>query len=135
MSGEDHWDVLVVEDEPVVRGAVERVLSAQGLRVATAPDAESALAHPAARACRVVVCDLVLPGLSGLDVLRTLGETRPELPVVIMTGYASQDAMARARDAGASSFLPKPFDEEELSSAVRSALDAANGRGARKEGP
>ena len=135
MTDSNSWDVLVIEDEDVVRAAVERVLTAQGLRVATARDAEAALAHPAARRCRVVVCDLVLPGLSGLDVLRTLGETRPELPIVIMTGYASQDAMARACDAGASSFLPKPFDEEELSCAVRSALEAAEGRLAQKEVP
>jgi DNA-binding NtrC family response regulator len=122
------WDVLVVEDEPVVRGAVERILSAEGFRVAVTEDAEAALTHPAADECQVVLSDLVLPRQSGLDLLRALGERRPDLPVVIMTGYASAEAMARARECGASAFLPKPFDEAELLDATKGAMADVSAR-------
>ena len=116
------WDVLIADDEEVVRKAVERVLGAEGLRVAAAADARSALTHPAAAGCRLVLCDLMLPDQSGLDVLRALRAARPGLPIVLMTGYVTADNAAAALAAGAAGFLPKPFDETELLAAVQSAL-------------
>lgn len=115
-------DVLVIDDEPVVRAAVRRVLEANGLRVATADDAASALAHPALVNCRLVLCDLMLPDRSGIEVLRALARRRPGLPVVLITGYATPDHAARARNAGAAAFLAKPFEATELMDCVRQAL-------------
>jgi len=117
-------DVLVIDDEPVVRAAVRRVLEAHGLRVATADDAESGLRHPGLATCRVVLCDLMLPDRSGADVLRELVERYPGLPVVMITGYATPDHAVRAREAGAADFLAKPFDAPELMASVRRALGA-----------
>jgi DNA-binding response OmpR family regulator len=113
------WDVLVVDDEPVVRDGITRVLSAEGLHVATAPDGRSALLHPAAATCRLVLCDVMLPDLSGLEVLRELRARRPDLPVLLMTGYALSDLAGRAADAGAADVLAKPFDASELLAATR----------------
>jgi DNA-binding NtrC family response regulator len=115
-------DVLVIDDEPVVRAAVRRVLEANGLRVATADDAGSALAHPALARCRLVLVDLMLPDRSGIEVLRELAGRRPGLPVVLITGYATPDHVVRARDAGAAAFLAKPFEANELMDCVRRAL-------------
>jgi len=115
-------DVLVVDDEPVVRDAVTRVLAAVGLTVETAPDAETALASPAAATCRMVLCDLMLPGESGLHLLRQLRARRPDLPIAMITGYATPANAESVREAGATAFLPKPFDEDELLSLVRHAL-------------
>jgi DNA-binding NtrC family response regulator len=120
-------DVLVVDDEPVVREAVRRVLGAQGLDVATAGDAAAGLAHPAAATCRLVLCDLMLPDRSGMDVLAELARRRPGLPVVVITGYATPDHAARAREAGAADFLAKPFDAKELVDTVRRALGYPGG--------
>jgi len=116
-------DVLVIDDEPVVREAVRRVLEADGLRVATAEDAMSGLGHPALAACRLVLCDVMLPDRSGIDVLRELAHARPDLPVVLITGYATPDLAERAREAGAAAFLAKPFEAFELTECVRRALE------------
>ena len=122
MSG---CDVLVIDDEPVVRKAVRRVLEASGLRVVTAADAASGLGHPAIAECRLVICDLMLPDRSGTEVLRELAARRPGLPVVLITGYATPDLAVRAREAGAAAFLAKPFEARELVDCVRRALARA----------
>jgi DNA-binding NtrC family response regulator len=120
-------DVLVIDDEPVVRAAVRRVLEADGLRVATADDGALGLAHPALASCRLVLCDLMLPDRSGMDVLHEVARRRPGLPVVLITGYATPDHAARAREAGAADFLAKPFEAKELVDAVRRALGRRGG--------
>ena len=115
-------DVLVIDDEPVVREAVRRILEGDGLRVEGAEDGASGLAHPAARTCRLVLCDLMLPDLPGMEVLKSLHAERPDLPIVMITGFATPDHALRARDAGAIDFLAKPFEAGELLEAVRRAL-------------
>jgi len=125
MAGGDQsrWDVLVVDDEEVVRNVAVRVLGAEGLRVVVAQDAGAALAHAALDSCRVVLCDLMLPDRSGLDLLREIRQRRQDVALICTTGYATRDQMELAEQAGATVFLPKPFDEDELLSAVRRALD------------
>lgn len=120
------WDVLVVDDEEVVRKGIERVLGGDGLRVASAASGCAALDHPAAAACRLVLCDLMLPDLSGIEVVRRLRAARPDLPALIMTGYVTAGSAAQALRAGAAGFLPKPFDEAELRAAVGDALVGGN---------
>jgi DNA-binding NtrC family response regulator len=124
MSGD--WDVLVVDDEPIVCASIRMVLEARGFRVATVADGHSALAHPAADECRLVLCDLMLAESSGLDVLHALHRRRPKLPVVMITGYATAESAVQATQAGAAGFLPKPFDETELVNLVRDALQPAD---------
>lgn len=128
----ERWDVLVVDDEPVVRDAIRMVLEAGGLRVATVADRRAALAHPAADHCRLVLCDLMLPESSGIEVLRALRARRPGLPVVMITGYATAEVAVESLQCGAAGFLPKPFDDTELMNQVRQAL--AKGDAAGKEG-
>ena len=116
------WDVLIVDDEPVVRGAIHRVLAAEGFSVAEADDARCGLAHPAAVTCRLLICDLMLPDQPGIEVIHTLRELRPDRPVITITGYTTPENVRRAREAGGVAFLPKPFDAPELLAAVRRAL-------------
>ena len=120
-------DVLVIDDEPVVRDAVRRVLEADGLSVATAEDAAAGLAHPAARDCRLVLCDIMLPDRSGHEVLAALRAMRPALPVVLITGFATPDHAARAHEAGAADFLAKPFEVGEPLDVVRRLLAVGAG--------
>ena len=115
-------DVLVVDDEPVIGEAIRRVLAAHGLRVAVAPDIASARAHPGLARCRMTICDLMLPDGFGSDLVRDLRARRPDLPVVVITGYATAASAVAARQAGAEGFLPKPFDEDELLAVVRRVL-------------
>jgi len=118
-------DVLVIDDEPVVCDGIRRVLEAAGFSVAIAADGATALAHPAAGGCRLVLCDLVLPDGEGGEIVRALRRRRPGLPVVVVTGYATADQASRALRAGATAFLAKPFEESELLGAVRRALGEA----------
>ena len=118
----ERWDVLVIDDEPVVCDAVRRVLGAEGLRVATASDGVMGLGHAAAATCRLVLLDLMLPDRSGFEVLRAFRARRPDLPVVVITGYATHESARRAMEEGAADYLPKPFEESELLAVVRRAL-------------
>ncbi len=116
------WDVLVVDDEPVVLNGIRLILDAAGLRVATVADAGSALAHPAAADCRLLLCDLMLPDCSGIQLIEKARAARPDLPVVMITGYGTPENTARAMEAGVSDFLYKPFTESELLTVVWRAL-------------
>lgn len=115
----ERWDVMVVDDEPVVREGVRRVLTEAGWQVAMVADAQSAFSHPAIRHCRLILCDLMLPDQSGIEVLRIIRSRRPRLPVVMISGYATTENAIRAQEAGASDFLAKPFEEDELLEMVR----------------
>lgn len=118
-------DVLVVDDEPVVRDAVLRVLAAQGLRVTCVDSAEAALRQVGRTEFALVVCDVMLPHMSGLELIGALHERVPATAILAITGYATGDVAAQAVAAGASAFLPKPFDPEELSDQVRHVLAGA----------
>jgi len=118
-------EVLVVDDEPVVSDAIRLVLRDEGLTVTAVGDAESALVHPALDRCALVLCDLMLPGLSGLDALRAMRARRAALPIVMITGYATPAQEDMVLAAGATAFLPKPFDESELLTLVRRVLAQA----------
>jgi len=122
-------DVLVVDDEAVVRDAILKVLHAEGFSVAAAADAAEATAHPATGSCRLVLCDLMLPDASGAALVGRLRAKRPRLPVVMMTGYLSAgEGLPDAASPSASTwtgFIRKPFDTYELLAAVRQALGAA----------
>jgi DNA-binding NtrC family response regulator len=119
----DAWDVLVIDDEAVVRGAVRLILGGEGWQVAVAGDAAAGLAHPALRTCRLVLCDMMLPESDGLDAVREMRRRRPEVPIVLITGYATAENAARAIEAGATAFLAKPFDVAELLNQVRPVLE------------
>lgn len=114
-------DVLVVDDEAVVRDVVVRVLQAAGFRIAVAADGSAALAHPAADTARMVLLDVMLPDQSGLDVMLALRLRRPRLPFVLMTGYTLSPALASGESLGIP-ILAKPFDDDELLAAVGSVL-------------
>ncbi len=126
------WDVLVVDDEAVVRGGVKLVLEPEGLSVAQAATVAEALASDALNECRLLLCDLMLQGESGLEVVSEARRRRPALPIVLMTGYATDDNAALGAQSGATDFLAKPFDDVELLDQVRRVLGDA--RADEKEG-
>lgn len=119
------FDVLLVEDEPVVREAAARILRPEGVTVDRVEDVAAALVRLRGATHRVVVADLMLPGFSGFDLLERVSGERPELPVILVTGYATIENALAAFKKGAFDFLPKPFDVPELLGVVRRALRAA----------
>lgn len=115
-------DVLMVEDDRVVRAAVARLCRAEGLQVADGDSVDAALALLGESRFRLAVVDLMLPGRSGSELLRVMSAESPETPVIIVSGYATSDNAVESLRAGAFDFLPKPFDVEELLGVVRRGL-------------
>jgi two-component system KDP operon response regulator KdpE len=115
--------VLVIDDDPSVRVALAELLDEAGFKVSSASNGYSGLRLASLERPRVVLLDLGLPELSGLDVLRELrgsAETR-EVAVIVITGYSSR--IAEARVAGADLVVEKPFDLDELLAAVHTAVN------------
>lgn len=102
--------VLVVDDEDVVRGVLQRILEKRGHRVILAEDAESAVNALAAERFQLVISDKNLPGMTGLDLLKDLKQRAPDTDLILMTGYASMDSAIEALNLGAAGYLEKPFE-------------------------
>jgi DNA-binding NtrC family response regulator len=105
---EDKIRVLVVDDEEVVRLGYRRVLSTDSFRVMAAGNGPEALDLMAGDRFDVVLLDLRMPGMDGLDVLRAIKERWPESEVVVVTGYPSIDSAKEAVKLGAYDYLAKP---------------------------
>lgn len=120
--------VLVVDDEPVVLGSTRKILASEHFEVLTASNAEEALMIVEAQAPHIVVSDLVLPGVSGMNLLDAALEQDPALVVIITTGYSTVENAVAALKHGAFDFLPKPFTCDELLSVVSRARHAVERR-------
>jgi CheY-like chemotaxis protein len=114
--------VLVVDDDPVVCKSFDRVLTSKGYAVITAESGEEALRKLNEEKYDIVYSDIRMPGMSGLEVAENVKARRPWTPVVIITGYGTDAAEARARAAGVSSFLHKPLSPEMIEGSVRDVL-------------
>jgi len=114
--------VLVVDDDPVVGRSFERVLSGKGYAVITARDGEEALRKLGAEAYDVVFTDIRMPGMSGLEVAERVKASQPWLPVVIVTGYGTEENEAQAEAAGVAEFLRKPLSPEAIEGSAEKAL-------------
>jgi two-component system response regulator HydG len=122
--------VLVVDDEPLIRSSLARAVSRTGLGVVTAADGREALARFKEQASAAVLADVRMPGLDGLELLRMIKAQAPETPVVLVTGFPSDELTRQARRAGAAEVLSKPVAHDEL----QRTLDAVLRRRASAEG-
>jgi len=125
--------VLVVDDEPQLRRFLRASLPAQGYRIVEAATGEEALREAAARAPDLVLLDLGLPDLDGVEVTRRLREWSAA-PIVVLSARDQEQDKIRALDAGADDYLTKPFGTGELLARMRVALRHA-GRGAAADEP
>lgn len=114
--------VLVVDDDPVIAKSFDRVLSGKGYAVITARDGSEALAKLRDEKYDVVFTDIKMPGMSGIEVAERIKATQPWLPVVIVTGYGTDENEARAEAAGVSGFLRKPLSPEMIEGSAAKAL-------------
>lgn len=118
--------VAIVDDDPAIRAALTRLVRSFGHRTTAFETAEDLLrALEAAAAFDCVITDIQMPGLSGINLLRALRESRPGLPVIMITAYPSSSHRERALMLGASAYLTKPFDAAELEHCLAEALRAA----------
>jgi len=114
--------VLIVEDSPVTRARMCGVLAARGYEVKEAANGREALAMLRAVTPDCILLDLMMPEMGGLDFLRRRNELEARCPVVVLHTGFPESTQAACRAEGASDFLLKPFDEDELTSAVREAV-------------
>ena len=112
--------VLLVDDHPVVRNGLKQVLAStrRGIAVDEAGSADEALQRLNAQPCDVMVLDITMPGRSGLDLLRELRRTHPQLPVLVLSMHPAAQFAARTLGAGAAGYLTKDSAPGELVRAI-----------------
>ena len=120
--------ILLVEDEELLRAGVQEVLEIQGYTVITAPDGEQALACLAAQTIDLIITDLVMPKMDGVDFVKQLRTIKPDLPVIVVSGSTRNIMQRYGIDSiqvpGANASLPKPFKSVDLIEQVRQLLAA-----------
>ena len=114
--------VSVVDDDASMRDSLRRLITSVGFKVEVFPSARAFLGARRVDAPGCLVLDVRLPGLSGFDLQRELATTDGELPIIFLTGHGDIPMSVRAMKAGAVEFLTKPFREQELLDAIRSAI-------------
>jgi putative two-component system response regulator len=117
--------ILVIDDETVIRALMAEILESAGYEVVCAETAERALTLLEEIDVSLVVSDVVMPGLSGIELLEAVQARRASLPVVLVTGAGTYDTLSRALTRGAAGLITKPFAHDELVAAVADALDRA----------
>lgn len=116
--------VLVIDDEEKMCEFLELVLSQDGHKVVTATSGEQALEMIRSKSdLDVIVTDLMMPGMSGMEVLEEAKRLLPDTPVIMITGYSTVENAVQAMKAGAFDYLPKPFKVDEVKLVVKKALD------------
>src|SRR5438132_4848659 len=117
--------LVVIEDEHAIRRGVADALRASGYDVAEAADGQRGLEEAARTGVDLVLLDLMLPRMSGLQVLTELRKSRPALPVIILTARGSEDDRVRGLKMGADDYVVKPFSARELLARVEAVLRRA----------
>src|SRR6202453_3020266 len=118
--------ILIVEDEAKMRRLLELNLGEDGFTTLSAGDAESGLKHLHESAVDLVVTDLKLPGMNGLEFLQAIKRQNAALPVVVMTAFGTVETAVEAMKAGASDYGLKPFSLNEMRMVIRKELDVRN---------
>ena len=115
--------LLIVDDERGILIALKRLFTKEGYEVETAESGEEALARIKAGLFHVIITDLSLKGISGLELLRSARQMDPACSVLVITAYGTQRIAVEAMKAGAEDYLPKPFDNDELRLKVRHVME------------
>src|SRR5882724_7009154 len=116
--------VLLIEDDPGIADTLQRVLAEEGHEVVVKRRGDDGLAHATTGAVNVVITDLRLPGLNGLELIRRLRAVQPRLPVILITAFGTTDTAIEATKFGAYDYLLKPFAIPQLIELVRKAADS-----------
>jgi DNA-binding NtrC family response regulator len=128
---DDTPKVLIVDDEEELVSALEERLRLRGFQARGVTTGADALAFVEREPCDVVLLDVKMPGLGGLEVIRRIKEARPDVEVILLTGHGSAVSVEEGMEAGAFAYLMKPVKIDDLAHTLRAA--GANRRGARKE--
>jgi len=120
--------VLVVDDEPTVTKSCRRILTEAGYEVDTTESGREGVSRALQEDFDLLLTDLKMPDLDGMDLVRTLRRERPDMPIVIITGYGTVPSAVEATKAGVVDYIEKPFTPEQITDAASRALVAAPAR-------
>ncbi|HEX3487555.1 MAG TPA: response regulator transcription factor [Micropepsaceae bacterium] len=114
--------ILIVDDEPAIRRFLRTSLTAQGFQVAEAQDGKTAMEELRRQQCDLLVLDLGLPDMDGLEIIERLRHSNSHIPILVLSSRAEEAGKVKALDLGADDYVTKPFGVEELLARVRAAL-------------
>ncbi|MHB8056219.1 MAG: response regulator [Candidatus Aminicenantales bacterium] len=115
--------ILIVDDERTVAQSIALALAGDAVEIETVLSGEDALIRTAAVNYDLIICDLMMPGLSGLDLLKSLREYRPRTPVLMITGYPTVKTAEESLKMGAVAYITKPFTPTDIRNAASRALE------------
>ncbi|MBI4690373.1 MAG: sigma-54-dependent Fis family transcriptional regulator [Nitrospirae bacterium] len=115
--------ILIIDDEDIVLRSCQRALSPAGYDVRVAKNGIDGLKMLETEAFAVVLTDLKMPDLDGIEVLRRIRETWPDIEVIIITGYQTVETAVKAIKLGAFDYIEKPFSPEQILSVIRNAIE------------
>ncbi len=116
--------ILLIEDDPGIRDILQRVLVEEGHEVVVEERGDEGLACARRTAFNVLITDLRLPGLTGLELIRQLHAAQPRLPIILMTAFSTTDTAIQAMKSGAYDYVVKPFDIPQMLALVKKAADS-----------
>ncbi len=124
--------VLIVDDDPIVLDSCKRVFEAEGFEVCLVPSADQALKVIKNTIFDILLIDVKMPERDGMYLIRAVKKQRPEIPVVVMSGYPTPETIAEGLKLGAEEFIAKPFTPDELLKIVRQVLQKRKGHDNKK---
>lgn len=127
------YDILIIEDEKIVIESVKKILIPEGFKVDDTFDVEHALGKLKQNKYKLILTDLMLPKISGLKLIEIVNEKYSDIPIIMITGFATLENAVQSLKAGAFDFIPKPFAFEELLGVVYRAKKYAEMRAALKQ--
>lgn len=114
--------ILVIDDEKVVGDSLRKTLQGEGYEIDTASNGQEGLRKARRESFDLIIVDLKMPDIDGLDVIKKIKEEQPDVMMVMITGYSTVDSATEALKTGAFDYLPKPFTPDEISEVVQKAL-------------
>jgi len=114
--------IWVIDDDRSIRWVLEKAFKQEGMNIQSFESADKALKQLGREEPDALITDIRMPGMSGLELLQTINEQRPDLPVIIMTAHSDLDSAVSAYQGGAFEYLPKPFDVDDAIELVRRAI-------------
>ena len=119
----EKYDLLVVEDEPVVLSAIRKIVEPEQISMDEALNGDIALSKLKRNTYNLIISDLMLPRISGLDLIQTIKKDHPSVPLVVITGYATLEKALQSFKMGSFDFIPKPFDTETFLAVISRGLN------------
>lgn len=124
------FQILVVDDERSMRDFLKILLTKEGHQVATAQNGQAGLEYLENNSCDLVITDIRMPGMDGLELLEAIKDNTPDLPVIMITAFASPNDAVQAMKHGAFDYISKPFNVDEIKSVIESAIKKGSGESA-----